>query len=144
MATTADEKAARRFRERLRRRAARLGMTVEEYIDSDPIDTGEALPLDKWLELVRKNPPVELDEEPAVTIRRFRDRPRSLGASSRACRVGAIRTSASWTECDTVTAPDAAHVALAEELDAPLVTTDTALGGASGCAARVEAYAMRR
>lgn len=43
-----------------------------------------------------------------------------------------------WALRATLTAYDAAYVALAEALDAPLVTTDAKLAGAPGHGARVE------
>ena len=43
-----------------------------------------------------------------------------------------------WELRDTLTAYDAAYVALAEALDAPLLTTDAKLAGAPGHRARVE------
>lgn len=43
-----------------------------------------------------------------------------------------------WELRDTLTAYDAAYVALAEALDAPLLTTDAKLARAPGHAARVE------
>ncbi len=43
-----------------------------------------------------------------------------------------------WELRDTLTAYDAAYVALAEMLDAPLLTRDAKLAGAVGHAARVE------
>ncbi len=43
-----------------------------------------------------------------------------------------------WTLRDNLTAYDAAYVALAEALDAPLVTCDAKLAGAAGIRARVE------
>lgn len=43
-----------------------------------------------------------------------------------------------WALRETLTAYDAAYVALAEALDAPLVTTDAKLARASGHGARVE------
>lgn len=43
-----------------------------------------------------------------------------------------------WALRETMTAYDAAYVALAEALDAPLVTTDTKLARAPGHGARVE------
>ena len=45
-----------------------------------------------------------------------------------------------WDLRDNLTAYDAAYVALAEALDAPLVTTDDRLARASGHRARVELY----
>ncbi len=46
-----------------------------------------------------------------------------------------------WALRHNVTAYDAAYVALAESLDAPLVTTDRRLAGASGVRARIELMA---
>jgi len=44
-----------------------------------------------------------------------------------------------WAMRDNITAYDAMYVALAEALDAPLVTCDVPLAGAPGHAARIEA-----
>jgi predicted nucleic acid-binding protein len=43
-----------------------------------------------------------------------------------------------WTLRQNLTAYDAAYVALAEALDAPLLTCDRRLAAASGCRARIE------
>ncbi len=45
-----------------------------------------------------------------------------------------------WELRENVTPYDAAYVALAEALSAPLVTVDAALAGATGARARVELY----
>lgn len=45
-----------------------------------------------------------------------------------------------WQLRDNLTAYDAAYVALAEALDAPLITTDGRLARASGHRATVELY----
>ena len=45
-----------------------------------------------------------------------------------------------WELKENLTAYDAAYVALAEALDAPLVTLDARLAGAPGIRARVEVY----
>jgi predicted nucleic acid-binding protein len=45
-----------------------------------------------------------------------------------------------WELRDNLSAYDAAYVALAEALDAPLVTCDTKLAGTPGHRARVETY----
>jgi len=47
-----------------------------------------------------------------------------------------------WKLRDNVTAYDAMYVALAEALDAPMVTCDVSLANASGFRARVEAIAL--
>ena len=47
-----------------------------------------------------------------------------------------------WKLRDNVTAYDAMYVALAEALDAPMVTCDVALAKASGFRARVEAIVL--
>jgi len=48
-----------------------------------------------------------------------------------------------WELRDNLTAADAAYIALAEALDAPLVTTDASLAGVPGHGARVEAFTSR-
>jgi predicted nucleic acid-binding protein len=45
-----------------------------------------------------------------------------------------------WELRENLTAYDAAYIALAEALDAPLVTTDARLARASGIRAAVEVY----
>ena len=45
-----------------------------------------------------------------------------------------------WRYRHNLSAYDAAYVALAEELDAPLLTRDNRLAGASGHAARIELF----
>ncbi len=45
-----------------------------------------------------------------------------------------------WQLRDTITAYDAAFVALSEALDVPLVTVDARLAGASGHAATIESF----
>jgi predicted nucleic acid-binding protein len=46
-----------------------------------------------------------------------------------------------WTLRENLTAADAVFVALAEALDAPLLTTDAALARAPGVRARIESFA---
>lgn len=46
-----------------------------------------------------------------------------------------------WQLRDNVSAFDAAYIALAEALDAPLITADAALARAPGTRARIEVYA---
>jgi predicted nucleic acid-binding protein len=45
-----------------------------------------------------------------------------------------------WELCRSLTTRDAAYVALAETLDAPLPTTDAALARTTGHRARIEAF----
>ena len=52
-------------------RAAEKGMSLSDYLRSELF--AEQPTLKEFVERVRDLPPVELDEEPAVTIRRFRD-----------------------------------------------------------------------
>jgi predicted nucleic acid-binding protein len=47
-----------------------------------------------------------------------------------------------WRLRDNLTAFDAAYIALAEALDAPVLTTDAALARSSGHRARVELYPL--
>ena len=65
----------------LKVRAARAGMTLSDYLLSEIEQVAEKPTMSEWLERVRSREPVELDEAPDVTIRRFRDAddPRDLG-----------------------------------------------------------------
>lgn len=66
---------------KLKVRAASLGMTLSDYLLSEIEQIAEKPTLHEWLERVRRDEPVALDEPPDVTIRRFRDAddPRDLG-----------------------------------------------------------------
>jgi plasmid stability protein len=57
----------------LKIRAAELGMSLSDYLLSELRAIAQQPTLEQLVERVRKLPPVELDEEPAATIRRFRD-----------------------------------------------------------------------
>ena len=65
----------------LKVRAAKAGMTLSDYLLSEIEQIAEKPTLHEWLERVSRHEPVELDEPPDVTIRRFRDAgdPRDLG-----------------------------------------------------------------
>jgi hypothetical protein len=65
----------------LKVRAAKAGMTLSNYLLSEIEQVAEKPTMSEWLERVRSRDPVELDEPPDVTIRRFRDAddPRDLG-----------------------------------------------------------------
>ena len=57
----------------LKVRAAKAGMTLSDYLLSE-IEQAAAKPtLAEMMERLRQREPVELDEPPDVTIRRFRD-----------------------------------------------------------------------
>ncbi len=74
-------------------RAAKNGMTLSEYLLSEMEGMAEEEraaeeeqnagkpTMKEWLDRVSRDEPVELDEPPAVTMRRFRDAddPRDLG-----------------------------------------------------------------
>ena len=65
----------------LKVRAAKAGMTLSDYLLSEIEQVAEEPTISEWLERVRSREPVELDERPDATIRRFRDTddPRDLG-----------------------------------------------------------------
>jgi antitoxin FitA len=65
----------------LKVRAAKAGMTLSDYLLSEIEQAAEEPTISEWLERVRSREPVELDERPDATIRRFRDAddPRDLG-----------------------------------------------------------------
>lgn len=65
----------------LKARAAKSGMTLSDYLLSEIEQVAEKPTMKEWLERVASREPVELDEPPEVTIRRFRDAddPRDLG-----------------------------------------------------------------
>jgi antitoxin FitA len=65
----------------LKIRAAKAGMTLSDYLLSEIEQVAEEPTISEWLERVRSREPVELDERPDVTTRRFRDAddPRDLG-----------------------------------------------------------------
>lgn len=57
----------------LKARAAREGMTLSDYLLSEIEQVAKKPTMKEWLERVEKLEPVEVDEPPAVTIRRMRD-----------------------------------------------------------------------
>jgi antitoxin FitA len=57
----------------LKVRAARAGMTLSDYLLSEIELVAEKPTMSEWLERVKSREPVELNESPDVTIRRFRD-----------------------------------------------------------------------
>ena len=65
----------------LKVKAARLGMTLSDYLLSEIEQVAEKPTLSEMMERLRSREPVELDEPPEVTIRRMRDAddPRDLG-----------------------------------------------------------------
>ena len=65
----------------LKVKAARLGMTLSDYLLSEIEQVAEKPTLSEMMERLRGREPVELDEPPEVTIRRMRDAddPRDLG-----------------------------------------------------------------
>ncbi len=56
-------------------------MTLSDYLLSEREQVAEKPSLQGWLEIVKHDKPMELDEPPEVTIRRMRDAddPRDLG-----------------------------------------------------------------
>jgi plasmid stability protein len=65
----------------LKAKAARLGMTLSDYLLSEIEQVAEKPTLSEMMEHLRNRESVELDEPPEVTIRRMRDvdDPRDLG-----------------------------------------------------------------
>jgi antitoxin FitA len=65
----------------LKVRAAKAGMTLSDYLLSEIEQIAEKPTLRELMERLAHDEPVELDEPPDVTIRRFRDAddPRDLG-----------------------------------------------------------------
>ena len=65
----------------LKANAARLGMTLSDYLLSEIEQVAEKPTLSEMMERLRSREPVELDEPPEATVRRMRDAddPRSLG-----------------------------------------------------------------
>ena len=65
----------------LKVRAAQMGMTLSDYLLSEIERVAKRPTLAEMMERLRQREPVELDEPPAVTIRRLRDAddPRDLG-----------------------------------------------------------------
>jgi antitoxin FitA len=57
----------------LKVRAAKAGMTLSDYLLSEIERVAEKPTLAEMMERLRSREPVELDEPPDVTIRRFRD-----------------------------------------------------------------------
>lgn len=66
---------------RLKERAEKAGMSLSDYLLSEMEQVAEKPTLAEMMERLRSREPVELDESPAVTIRRMRDAddPRDLG-----------------------------------------------------------------
>jgi len=65
----------------LKVRAAKAGMTLSDYLLSEIEQVAARPTLAEMMERLRSREPVELDEPPDVTIRRFRDAndPRNVG-----------------------------------------------------------------
>ena len=65
----------------LKVRAAKVGMTLSDYLLSEIEQVADKPSMAEWLEMVARGEPVVLDEPPDVTIRRMRDAddPRDLG-----------------------------------------------------------------
>lgn len=56
----------------LKIRAARAGMSLSDFLRHEVTRVAGSLTLEEILERARQRGPVELDEEPAVTIRKLR------------------------------------------------------------------------
>ncbi len=56
----------------LKIKAAKAGMSLSEYLLRRISEDAHQLTLEEWFERVRQLEPVELDEDPAVTIRKLR------------------------------------------------------------------------
>lgn len=56
----------------LKIKAAKAGMSLSEYLLRRISEDAHQLTLEEWFERVRRLEPVELDEDPAVTIRKLR------------------------------------------------------------------------
>ena len=57
----------------LKVRAAKMGMTLSDYLLSEIEQVAEKPTLQELMERLAQDEPVELDEPPEVTIRRLRD-----------------------------------------------------------------------
>ena len=53
-------------------KAAKSGMSLSEYLLRVIAEDAQQLTLEEWFERVRELEPVEVDEDPAVTIRKLR------------------------------------------------------------------------
>lgn len=62
-----------RLHRELKRRAARQGKTLSRYVLEELELIAEELPLDDWLDEVKRRPPVKLRSSVAEVIRRQRD-----------------------------------------------------------------------
>lgn len=62
-------------------RAAKMGMTLSDYLLSEIERAARKPTMQEWLEKVSRDAPVEVDETPAEIVRRMRDAddPRDLG-----------------------------------------------------------------
>lgn len=58
---------------RLKARSAELGMTLSDYLLKEAEQAVEKPTLQEMMERLAKKKPVQLDEDPVVTIRRHRD-----------------------------------------------------------------------
>jgi plasmid stability protein len=65
----------------LKVRAAKVGMTLSDYLLSEIEQIAEKPTLAEMMDRLRRREPVDLDEPPDVTIRRMRDAddPRDVG-----------------------------------------------------------------
>ncbi len=65
----------------LKERAAKVGMTLSDYLLSEVERIARKPTMQEWLEQVSRDAPVEVDETPAEIVRRMRDAddPRDLG-----------------------------------------------------------------
>jgi hypothetical protein len=58
---------------KLKIRAAERGLSLSDYLRIEIEEIADLPTLEEWVARVRRQPPVDLGETPAATIRRFRE-----------------------------------------------------------------------